>query len=102
MKTSLLPLTLERPLGDQAGMMAFSRGPVFLLFLLYLLWGSDTSLIKLNGNGYEDIIIAIDPAVPEDTTIIEHIKGMVTKASTYLFEATEKKIFLQKCIYINS
>nr|AAS86333.2 calcium activated chloride channel variant [Mus musculus] len=75
--------------------MAFSRGPVFLLLLLYLLWGSDTSLIRLNENGYEDIIIAIDPAVPEDTTIIEHIKGMVTKASTYLFEATEKRFFFK-------
>uniref|UniRef100_A0A8C6G9U7 Chloride channel accessory 4A n=1 Tax=Mus spicilegus TaxID=10103 RepID=A0A8C6G9U7_MUSSI len=75
--------------------MATSRGPVFLLLLLYLLWGSDTSLIKLNENGYEDIIIAIDPAVPEDTTIIEHIKEMVTKASTYLFEATEKRFFFK-------
>jgi calcium-activated chloride channel regulator 4 len=65
-------------------MMAFSRGPVFLLLLLYLLWGSDTSLIRLNENGYEDIIIAIDPAVPEDTTIIEHIK--VRKSGFLLFE----------------
>ncbi|XP_021014284.1 calcium-activated chloride channel regulator 4A isoform X2 [Mus caroli] len=75
--------------------MAFSRGPVFLLLLLYLLRGSDASLVRLNENGYEDIIIAIDPAVPEDTTIIEHIKGMVTKASTYLFEATEKRFFFK-------
>ncbi|XP_021052282.1 calcium-activated chloride channel regulator 4A isoform X2 [Mus pahari] len=75
--------------------MAFSRGPVFLLLLLYLLQMSDTSLVRLNENGYEDIIIAIDPAVPEDTTIIESIKEMVTKASTYLFEATEKRFFFK-------
>jgi len=54
-------------------MMEFSRGIVFLL-LLYLLQGSDTSLVKLNENGYEDIIIAIDPAVSEDVTIIDQIK----------------------------
>lgn len=54
-------------------MMEFSRGVVFLL-LLYLLQRSDTSLVKLNENGYEDIIIAIDPAVPEDVTIIDQIK----------------------------
>ncbi|XP_028643986.1 calcium-activated chloride channel regulator 4A [Grammomys surdaster] len=75
-------------------MMGFSRRVVFLL-LLYLLQGSDTSLVRLNENGYEDIIIAIDPAVPEDVTIIEHIKEMVTKASTYLFEATEKRFFFK-------
>ncbi|XP_052034439.1 calcium-activated chloride channel regulator 4A-like [Apodemus sylvaticus] len=75
-------------------MMGFSREVVFLL-LLYLLQGSDTSLVRLNENGYEDIIISIDPAVPEDVTIIEHIKEMVTKASTYLFEATEKRFFFK-------
>ncbi|XP_031232045.1 calcium-activated chloride channel regulator 4A isoform X2 [Mastomys coucha] len=74
--------------------MAFSRG-VGILLLLYLLRGSDTSLVRLNENGYEDIIIAIDPAVPEDATIIEHIKEMVTKASTHLFEATEKRFFFK-------
>ncbi|XP_034356327.1 calcium-activated chloride channel regulator 4 [Arvicanthis niloticus] len=75
-------------------MMGFSRGVVFLL-LLYLLQGSDTSLVRLNENGYEDIIIAIDPAVPEDVNIIDHIKEMVTKASTYLFEATDKRFFFK-------
>ena len=73
----------ESPLGDQARMMGFSREVVFLL-LLHLLRGSDTSLVKLNENGYEDIIIAIDPAVPEDVTIIEHIQ--VRKSSFLLFE----------------
>ncbi|XP_031231591.1 calcium-activated chloride channel regulator 4A-like [Mastomys coucha] len=75
-------------------MMAFSSG-VGILLLLYLLQGSDTSLVRLNENGYEDIIIAIDPAVPEDATIIESIKEMVTKASTHLFEATEKRFFFK-------
>lgn len=46
---------------------------VFLL-VLYLLQGSNTSLVQLNNNGYEGIIIAIDPRVPEDENIIEQIK----------------------------
>uniref|UniRef100_A0A8C4PP70 VWFA domain-containing protein n=1 Tax=Equus asinus TaxID=9793 RepID=A0A8C4PP70_EQUAS len=42
------------------------------------------------------VIIAIDPAVPEDgKKIIEQIKDMVTTASTYLFEATEKRFFFK-------
>ncbi|XP_055470430.1 calcium-activated chloride channel regulator 4 [Psammomys obesus] len=74
--------------------MGSSRGFVFFL-LLYLLRGSESSLVKLSENGYEDVIIAIDPAVPENEIIIERIKEMVTTASTYLFEATEKRFFFK-------
>nr|XP_008527927.1 PREDICTED: calcium-activated chloride channel regulator 4-like [Equus przewalskii] len=74
--------------------MGLFRSVVFLL-VLHLLQGSDTSLIQLNNNGYEGVIIAIDPAVPEDGKIIEQIKDMVTAASTYLFEATEKRFFFK-------
>lgn len=74
--------------------MVFFRSFVFLL-LLYLLQGSNTSLVQLNNNGYEGIIIAIDPGVPENETLIERIKDMVTSASTYLFEATEKRFFFK-------
>ncbi|KAB0389465.1 hypothetical protein E2I00_014745, partial [Balaenoptera physalus] len=41
------------------------------------LQGSNTSLVQLDNNGYEGIIIAIDPAVPEDETLIEQIKADV-------------------------
>ncbi|XP_051021756.1 calcium-activated chloride channel regulator 4 [Acomys russatus] len=75
--------------------MGFSRGLVYLLLLLHLLQGSDASLVRLIDNGYEGVIIGIDPAVPEDEAIIEKIKEMVTTASTYLFEATEKRFFFK-------
>ncbi|XP_007944366.1 calcium-activated chloride channel regulator 4 [Orycteropus afer afer] len=74
--------------------MALCRTSGFLL-VLYLLQGSNTSLVQLNNNGYEDIIIAIHPSVPEDEKIIEQIKSMVTTASTYLFEVTEKRFFFK-------
>ncbi|XP_070448253.1 calcium-activated chloride channel regulator 4-like [Equus przewalskii] len=74
--------------------MRVFRSFLFLL-VLHLLQGSDTSLVQLNNNGYEGVIIAIDPAVPEDGKIIEQIKDMVTTASTYLFEATEKRFFFK-------
>ncbi|ELV10231.1 Calcium-activated chloride channel regulator 1 [Tupaia chinensis] len=38
------------------------------------------SLIQLNNNGYEGIVIAIDPNVPEDETLIQHIKADVLVA----------------------
>uniref|UniRef100_A0A5F9DMM5 VWFA domain-containing protein n=1 Tax=Oryctolagus cuniculus TaxID=9986 RepID=A0A5F9DMM5_RABIT len=74
--------------------MGLLRGSVFL-FVLYLLHESNSSLIKLNNNGYEDVIIAIDPGVPENETIIEKLKDMVTTASTYLFEATKRRFFFK-------
>ncbi|XP_006831134.1 PREDICTED: calcium-activated chloride channel regulator 4-like [Chrysochloris asiatica] len=74
--------------------MGLFRSSLYLL-ILCLLQGSNTSLIQLNNNGYEDIIIAINPLVPEDETLIEQIKDMVTSASTYLFEATEKRFFFK-------
>ncbi|ELK06312.1 Calcium-activated chloride channel regulator 4 [Pteropus alecto] len=74
--------------------MGLFRNCVFFL-VLYLLPGSNTSLVQLNANGFEGIIIAIDPGVPEDETLIEQIKDMVTTASTYLFEATEKRLFFK-------
>uniref|UniRef100_A0A8C7B215 Chloride channel accessory 4 n=1 Tax=Neovison vison TaxID=452646 RepID=A0A8C7B215_NEOVI len=66
---------------------------VFLL-VLYLLQESNTSLIQLR-EGYEGIIFATDPRVLEDGKIIEQIKDMMTTASTYLFEATEKRFFFK-------
>uniref|UniRef100_A0A2K6FA41 Chloride channel accessory 4 n=1 Tax=Propithecus coquereli TaxID=379532 RepID=A0A2K6FA41_PROCO len=74
--------------------MVLLRGFIFLL-ILYLPHKSNTSFVRLNGNGYEDVIIAIDPGVPEDEKIIEQIKDMVTTASTYLFEATEQRLFFK-------
>ncbi|XP_005385184.1 PREDICTED: calcium-activated chloride channel regulator 4-like [Chinchilla lanigera] len=65
------------------------------LLVLHLLQGSSASLVQLKDNGYEDVIVAIDPGVPEDGEIIEQIKDMVTTASTYLFEATEKRFFFK-------
>ncbi|XP_003411158.1 calcium-activated chloride channel regulator 4 [Loxodonta africana] len=70
-------------------------GTFVFLLVLYLLQGSNASLVRLNNTGYEDVIIAIHPGVPEDEKIIEQIKNMVTTASTYLFEATEKKLFFK-------
>ncbi|XP_068950663.1 calcium-activated chloride channel regulator 1-like [Petaurus breviceps papuanus] len=66
-----------------------------LTLALYLLQGASTSLIKLNNNGYEDVVIAIDPDVQEDAGLIQQIKDMVSEASTYLYEATEKRFYFK-------
>ncbi|XP_063796035.1 calcium-activated chloride channel regulator 1-like [Pseudophryne corroboree] len=53
------------------------------------------SLVKLKDNGYEDIIIAIHPKIPENGKLIERIKKMVTDASTYMLQATENRVFIK-------
>ncbi|OCT82887.1 calcium-activated chloride channel regulator 1 [Xenopus laevis] len=53
------------------------------------------SLVQLKNNGYEDIIIAVNPQVPEDGKIIEKIKEMLTDASSYLFQATKKRLYIR-------
>ncbi|XP_016004010.2 calcium-activated chloride channel regulator 1 [Rousettus aegyptiacus] len=75
--------------------MGSFKSSVFIL-VFFLLEGSlSNSLIQLNNNGYEGIVIAIDPNVPEDETLIQQIKDMVTQASPYLFEATEKRFYFK-------
>ncbi|XP_012516503.1 PREDICTED: calcium-activated chloride channel regulator 1 [Propithecus coquereli] len=67
-----------------------------LILILHLLKGAlSNSLIQLNNNGYEGIVIAIDPSVPENETLIQQIKDMVTQASPYLFEATGKRFYFK-------
>ncbi|XP_006190219.1 calcium-activated chloride channel regulator 1 [Camelus ferus] len=75
--------------------MGSSKSSVFILVLHLLAGALSESLIQLNNNGYEGIVIAIDPNVPEDETLIQQIKDMVTQASPYLFEATEKRFYFK-------
>ncbi|XP_068095968.1 calcium-activated chloride channel regulator 4A-like isoform X2 [Hyperolius riggenbachi] len=52
-------------------------------------------MVKVNNGGYEDIVIAINPGVKEDTRIIENIKGMINEASGYLFKATKQRLHIK-------
>ncbi|XP_004603680.2 calcium-activated chloride channel regulator 4-like [Sorex araneus] len=74
--------------------MGTLRSFVFLS-VLYLLGGCHSSLIQLKDNGYEGIIIAINPDVPENEALITKIQDMVTEASAYLFKATENRIYFK-------
>ncbi|XP_065410258.1 calcium-activated chloride channel regulator 1-like [Chrysemys picta bellii] len=63
-----------------------------LLFLVPVVRGS---MVQLKNGGYEDIVIAINPELPEDHNIIRNIKDMVKEASTYLFNATKQRFFFK-------
>ncbi|XP_068095971.1 calcium-activated chloride channel regulator 4A-like isoform X2 [Hyperolius riggenbachi] len=49
---------------------------ILVLFLVFgALSANKNSMVKLNDGGYEDIVIAINPALKEDPQIIENIKA---------------------------
>ncbi|XP_077189227.1 calcium-activated chloride channel regulator 1-like [Paroedura picta] len=66
-----------------------------LALVLQLLHGVPGSLVKLNNGGFEDIVIAINPQLPEDEKIISNLKEMVKEASTYLFNATKQRFYFK-------
>ncbi|XP_068095976.1 calcium-activated chloride channel regulator 1-like [Hyperolius riggenbachi] len=65
------------------------------LFILQTFCPSESSTVKLVDGGYEDIVIAIHPELPEDDTLVEKIKDMVNDATYYLYNATQKRLFIR-------
>ncbi|XP_039111680.1 calcium-activated chloride channel regulator 1-like [Hyaena hyaena] len=68
---------------------------VILFLAFHLFPGMKSSMINLNNNGYDGIVIAINPSVPEDEKLIQNIKEMVSEASTYLFHATKRRLYFR-------
>merc|ERR1719153_917820 len=50
---------------------------------------------SISNNGYDDILVAISPDVPEDPTMIENLKMLFTKASEELFKATRNRAYMR-------
>lgn len=65
--------------------MGSLKSPVFILILHLLKGVLSNSLIQLNKNGYEGIVIAIDHDVPEDEALIQHIKVYVQRGNFLCF-----------------
>ncbi|XP_006037702.2 calcium-activated chloride channel regulator 1-like [Alligator sinensis] len=68
---------------------------VVLLMSFQLLLMVRGSMVQLKNGGYEDIVIAINPQLPENDKIIGNIQAMVKEASTYLFQVTKQRFFFK-------
>nr|XP_060628645.1 calcium-activated chloride channel regulator 1-like [Anolis sagrei ordinatus] len=66
-----------------------------LLVVVVLHRGTISTMVKFNNGAFEDIVIAINPGLPEDDNIINNIKDMVKEASSYLFVATEQRFYFK-------
>ncbi|KAG9350024.1 hypothetical protein JZ751_026377 [Albula glossodonta] len=53
------------------------------------------SSLHLHNNGYEDLLVAIHPRVPEDHDLIQSIQDMFREASPFLFKATRRRAFFR-------
>uniref|UniRef100_A0A8D0LAB6 Calcium-activated chloride channel N-terminal domain-containing protein n=1 Tax=Sphenodon punctatus TaxID=8508 RepID=A0A8D0LAB6_SPHPU len=69
--------------------MGFNR--LVLLLALQLLYTMRVSMVQLNTGGYEDIVIGINPKIPEDNRIIENLKRLLL---TY-FHATKQRFYFK-------
>ncbi|CAN0281741.1 unnamed protein product [Bubo scandiacus] len=75
-------------------LLAHPKSSIFLL-LFQLLHVAKGSTVWLNKNGYEDLVVAINPQVPEDANIILNTMNMIKNASNYLFEMTKHRFFFK-------
>ncbi|MBN3313313.1 CLA4A regulator, partial [Atractosteus spatula] len=66
-----------------------------VLFLLLSSLSGGACKIELDGNGFTNILVAINPAVPENPQLIQNIKDMITNSSAYLFTATRKMFYFK-------
>ncbi|XP_040264680.1 calcium-activated chloride channel regulator 1-like [Bufo bufo] len=71
------------------------RNLLVLLLISQLFNASKGSQVKVIDGGYEDIVFAIHPDVKEDNKMIHKIQEMVKEASSYLFQATKKRLFIR-------
>ncbi|XP_009466509.1 PREDICTED: calcium-activated chloride channel regulator 4 [Nipponia nippon] len=74
--------------------MGVFRSLIFLLSF-QLLHVAKGSMVWLNKNGYEDLVVAISPQVPENDNIILNTMNMIKNASNYLFQTTKHRFFFK-------
>ncbi|GFO31308.1 calcium activated chloride channel [Plakobranchus ocellatus] len=49
--------------------------------------------ITLENNGYKGLLVAIKPDVPQDASLVDKLKAMLTEASAYLYAATDRRAY---------
>ncbi|XP_037671987.1 calcium-activated chloride channel regulator 2 [Choloepus didactylus] len=78
-----------------------NTGPVCCLKFVTLLVALNPELlllgegVQLQDNGYDGLLVAVNPHVSEDQNLIPNIKEMITEASFYLFNATKRRVFFR-------
>ncbi|POI30098.1 hypothetical protein CIB84_006153 [Bambusicola thoracicus] len=51
--------------------------------------------VVLRDGGYQGLLAAVHPRVPEDGRLVAHLQEMITEASSYLFSATKGRFYFR-------
>lgn len=54
------------------------------------------SKIRLEDQGYVDIVVAVDPRVPEDPKLLTNLQALLSETSTLLHRATRELVYLKR------
>eukprot|EP00088_Acartia_fossae_P037068 TRINITY_DN3825_c0_g1_i9.p1 TRINITY_DN3825_c0_g1~~TRINITY_DN3825_c0_g1_i9.p1 ORF type:complete len:1096 (-),score=180.73 TRINITY_DN3825_c0_g1_i9:110-3397(-) len=65
------------------------------IILVEFLLGSCQAKALLDGNGYKDFLVAIDPQEKQDDFLIDQIKDMMTDMNSELFQSTGNRTFIR-------
>ncbi|XP_056384058.1 calcium-activated chloride channel regulator 1-like [Hyla sarda] len=66
------------------------------LLLLHWMLQTGSCTTRLRDHGYENVIVAVHPKVPENPQILSAIKDMVSEASFYLFNSTKRRFYYRE------
>ncbi|XP_046351103.2 calcium-activated chloride channel regulator 1-like [Haliotis rufescens] len=55
-------------------------------------------LLKIQDNGYKDLVVAIHKDVPENLALLTNIQTIIREASPYLYRATRKRAFFRDVV----
>uniref|UniRef100_A0A8C8RB38 Chloride channel accessory 2 n=1 Tax=Pelusios castaneus TaxID=367368 RepID=A0A8C8RB38_9SAUR len=80
---------------DSAGVVLVLAGDWLLKMTLLALVAARGAALQLQGNAYHGLLVAINPQVPEDQRLLANIREMITEASFYLFNATQRRVYFQ-------
>lgn len=76
---------------------------VILFLALHVLTRVKSSMVNLTNNGYDGIVIAINPSVPEDEKLIQNIKVREKiLLSTYFYFNKYSQLMLARYIHTHS
>ncbi|XP_077986132.1 calcium-activated chloride channel regulator 4A-like [Glandiceps talaboti] len=72
------------------------KSEIILVFLtVIVLVCGQRNRVELNNNEYTGLLVAISENIPEDFNLIERIKVVFTRTSSYLYEATEHRVYFK-------
>ncbi|XP_040533254.1 calcium-activated chloride channel regulator 2 [Gallus gallus] len=77
-----------------AGGMSGGAAAGAALLALALAAAGEAAVVLRDG-GYEGLLAAVHPRVPEDGRLVAHLQEMITEASSYLFSATKGRFYFR-------